>query len=272
MELSIITPTFNRQALLLESVRSSLRFLEEVRSYASGVRGEIVIVDDASTDDTALTVRDTFARELADGQIRFLSLPSNVGVTGAKNAGARAAAGEWLIFMDSDDQFVPGAGAAVWDALTNALDRVAMVQFRCVDMADGRLIGAEADSIRDYSARTIHSDWINAECLPVARRQAALACPYDEDLRGFEFLAVARMARDVGDIRLHPVVARAYRADETGDRLSARKNIGRRGCMIARGYVRLLREFWPSLAARAPGILARIALHSARCLRVRFRG
>lgn len=61
---------------------------------------ELIVVDDASTDDTGQIVQ-----ELADQdcRIRYIYLPSNVGTYVAKNIGMRHATGEFAICHDSDD-------------------------------------------------------------------------------------------------------------------------------------------------------------------------
>ena len=59
---------------------------------------ELVVVDDGSTDDTGRIV----GRYVP--QIRYLRQP-NAGVSTARNAGARAASGDWLAFLDADDWY-----------------------------------------------------------------------------------------------------------------------------------------------------------------------
>jgi glycosyltransferase involved in cell wall biosynthesis len=91
---SIVIPTHNRGRLLGRSLRSLLAQTEP--------RFEIIVVDDASTDDTAAVVR-----SLSDARIRYQRLERNCGPGGARNAGVRAASGELLAFQDSDDEWMP---------------------------------------------------------------------------------------------------------------------------------------------------------------------
>lgn len=68
---------------------------------------EVIVVDNASTDRTA-KVAANFAREHAN--LRLNVVPEPVpGAARAKNAGARAASGEILVFLDADSRFAPGA-------------------------------------------------------------------------------------------------------------------------------------------------------------------
>lgn len=61
---------------------------------------EIVVVNDGSTDDTAVIL------SRYGDQIRTVSQP-NRGVSGARNAGVRASSGEYIAFLDDDDEWMP---------------------------------------------------------------------------------------------------------------------------------------------------------------------
>lgn len=87
---SVIIPAFNAAATLscaIESVRAQ-----------SWPAHEIIVVDDGSRDATA-----EVARQYGDG-VRLLQQP-NSGVSVARNAGAAAATGDWLAFLDADDWY-----------------------------------------------------------------------------------------------------------------------------------------------------------------------
>lgn len=62
---------------------------------------ELIVVDDASTDDTEQLVR-------RYPQVRYIRQPINRGQAAARNTGARAAKGEFLAFLDQDDLWKPG--------------------------------------------------------------------------------------------------------------------------------------------------------------------
>jgi len=61
---------------------------------------EIIIIDDGSTDDSAV-----IAREFA-GQVTYI-YQDNAGVAVARNRGVQHASGEWVAFLDADDEFTP---------------------------------------------------------------------------------------------------------------------------------------------------------------------
>ena len=96
MKLSVVTPTFNKRALL-ERTLAALRAQE----LPKGTGWEIVVVDDGSTDDTAAWLA---AQAAVPGspQLRVVSPGGNVGRARARNLGARAARGQWIVFIDDD--------------------------------------------------------------------------------------------------------------------------------------------------------------------------
>src|SRR3989338_7434428 len=88
---SIIIPTYNRADKLRRCLESLLK--QEINNF------EVIVVDDGSTDHTMQMI------EAYSDHVRYLSFSENQGPNIRKNQGALEAHGEWLIFMDSDDQF-----------------------------------------------------------------------------------------------------------------------------------------------------------------------
>jgi glycosyltransferase involved in cell wall biosynthesis len=77
---------------------------DAIRSVAHQTLGDFdcVIVDDASTDDSAAVVQQTL-EELNDPRFRQVRLPKNVGQTGATRAGLAEVKAPFVCFLDSDD-------------------------------------------------------------------------------------------------------------------------------------------------------------------------
>lgn len=94
---SVILPTRNRGELLGRALRSALS--------QEAVALEVLVVDDASTDDTP----DRLAAAAADdARIRVLSQPECMGAPVARNRAAHEAAAPFLAFLDDDDEWLPG--------------------------------------------------------------------------------------------------------------------------------------------------------------------
>lgn len=95
-KISVIVPVYNGEAYLAQSLESILR-----QTWSDL---EIIIVDDASTDQTPSVIR-AFARK--DPRIRFLCKEKNEGVSFARNDALELATGEYLMFVDGDDWIDP---------------------------------------------------------------------------------------------------------------------------------------------------------------------
>ncbi len=88
---SLIISTWNGRHLLETCLPKVLRAVEE-----AGGDHEVIVVDDASRDDTVAYVKREFP------QVRLLSLRRNLRFAGANNAAARIARGEFLVFLNND--------------------------------------------------------------------------------------------------------------------------------------------------------------------------
>jgi glycosyltransferase involved in cell wall biosynthesis len=97
VKISIIVPAFNEEKLLpatLESIKAAGGALHEL-----GWKSELIVCDNNSTDRTAELARAAGARVVFE--------PANQ-IARARNAGAQASSGDWLVFIDADSQ--PTAG------------------------------------------------------------------------------------------------------------------------------------------------------------------
>jgi hypothetical protein len=94
MDVSVVVPTRNRSALLSMTLRSVLR--------QQDVDIEVIVVDEASTDDTPAVLA-----ALGDARVRVIHHETPRGVSSARNRGAAHACGEWLAFLDDDDLWAP---------------------------------------------------------------------------------------------------------------------------------------------------------------------
>jgi glycosyltransferase involved in cell wall biosynthesis len=105
--LSILIPVFNRESAIVRAVDS-------IAAYRRN-DVEIVIVDDASTDDT-YSVCERLADE--NESIKLLRLRENVGPGLARKAGFELLTGEFVFFLDSDDVFKEGALESLIDLIS----------------------------------------------------------------------------------------------------------------------------------------------------------
>ena len=90
---SVVIPTYNRADYILEAIESVMS--QTYRDF------EIVVVDDGSTDDTAAIIRAEFSDKV------IYHYQPNRGVSHARNTGINIAKGNWIAFLDSDDEWLP---------------------------------------------------------------------------------------------------------------------------------------------------------------------
>ncbi|SFP35640.1 glycosyltransferase family 2 protein [Sphingomonas rubra] len=100
----VVIPCNNRAHVVADAVRSVLD-----QEHAPG---RVIVVDDGSSDDSALVIRDLMKRH---PRVEGVILPRNVGASQARNTGAGLARAEWIAFLDSDDMWLPGAARALLD-------------------------------------------------------------------------------------------------------------------------------------------------------------
>lgn len=93
---SVIIPTYCRRELVARAIKSVL-----AQTYANL---ECIVVDDASTDDTADAVRSLAS---ADERVKCVEHDSNRHVSAARNTGIQTAAGSLIAFLDDDDIWLP---------------------------------------------------------------------------------------------------------------------------------------------------------------------
>jgi len=88
---SVVIPSYNRSHLLPRALRSVFE-----QTYPLH---EIIVVDDGSEDGTSAWIRDSIPGVKLIPQL-------HQGVSAARNRGIRAATGDWIAFLDSDDRWV----------------------------------------------------------------------------------------------------------------------------------------------------------------------
>jgi succinoglycan biosynthesis protein ExoO len=96
MQFSVIVAAFNADHFIGRAISSVQK--QTIRDL------EIIVVDDASTDNTHSVVQNLAEN---DNRIKLVRLTSNTGPSGARNIGLAAAKGEWIAVLDADDAFAP---------------------------------------------------------------------------------------------------------------------------------------------------------------------
>lgn len=94
--ISVIIPLYNKRETIARTIESV-----QSQTYRNW---ELIIVDDGSTDGSGNVVTDY----LSDSRIKLIH-KSNSGVSATRNMAIQQAMGEWLVYIDADDYFLPNA-------------------------------------------------------------------------------------------------------------------------------------------------------------------
>jgi O-antigen biosynthesis protein len=133
---SVVIPTYNRAELVIDAIRTVL-----AQDYPAL---EVLVVDDASTDDTAARVAG-----LGDERVRLIRQRVNGGVASARNRGMDAARGEIIAFLDSDDEWLSRDKLSRQVALLMAAPRRTALVYGGQEVRDGSggtvYVGARAE-------------------------------------------------------------------------------------------------------------------------------
>jgi GT2 family glycosyltransferase len=203
-DLAIVIVSYNARADLEQC-------LESLRANAPAVSTRIVVVDNASSDGSAVMVRARFP------EVAVMEAGANLGFAGGTNAGIRASESEYLLFLNPDTVVPPGAVDALVEVLRRRPD-VGIVGPRIVDeqgkaeLSFGRMVGplnelrqkltgalhrrGGAGRVERLSRCEHYADWVSGACLMVRRRDAEAVGLLDERffiyLEDVDFCAAVR--------------------------------------------------------------------------------
>ncbi|HEV7264441.1 MAG TPA: glycosyltransferase [Falsiroseomonas sp.] len=158
---SVVVPTFNRASLLARALESVL-----AQSYG---HFEVLVVDDASTDNTAEVVA-----AFGDRRLRYLRQPRNAGVAMARNRGLAEAKGALIAFLDSDDEWAPEKLARQVALMRRRPDRVGLVYTGVLEYgAGGDRIERIPDQRGDLWREMLHRNVMTSASGVMIRREVA---------------------------------------------------------------------------------------------------
>jgi glycosyltransferase involved in cell wall biosynthesis len=174
--ISVILPTFNRQAVLPRAINSVLAQNEPAF--------ELIVVDDGSTDGTPALLAG-----IADPRLRVLRNAPNRGGNYARNRGIEIAQAPIVCFLDSDDEYFPGKARRVLEFFDNhpgingLLDSYELVRDGSAEPPRERLNPTDLDS-RNFR-RGIFQGRLSKPTPAISARKQALidAGMFDETLR-----------------------------------------------------------------------------------------
>lgn len=221
---SVVIPTFNRAGMIEAAVQSV-----QAQTYS---HWEIIVSDDGSKDNTRDVAEKLMAR---DKRVRFIARETNAGAQAARNSGIKAAQGEWIAFLDSDDQWLPDS---LQRRMTIALrGNVDVVHSNAYILHPGR--EKEIYRVRPLSGN-VYKEVLSGEgpmfpCLLI-RKSALESIGYlDESIRSYqEWDTAIRLAKKYAfGFEPEPTFIYDYRTDNA---------ISRDALRAGRGYEQIVRK------------------------------
>lgn len=144
MKISVVIPAYNRRVSLKRALLSV---------YAQTLLPtEVAVIDDGSTDGTDATIRKEFP------QVNYC-YQENAGVSAARNLGIQQTTGDWLAFLDSDDEWLPEKLSSQQAALK------ANPEYRICHTEENWIRNGSPIDVPQKYAKT--GGWIFSQCLPL---------------------------------------------------------------------------------------------------------
>lgn len=238
MKFSFIIPTFNRLKTVINAIDSAKIFIKSDNYY------EIIVIDDCSTDGTYETLCQVYKSDIENDLFKVIKLKQNSGVVAARNEGAKIARGEWLIFLDSDNEIISDNKRFFEKTLFNT--NSILVMFRCIDDKNS-LIGPKTLNSNMTYKSAINNDF--CETLGVCKKYFYLQ-EYTKDdvveLRRFESIAFYRLLKNNEPFYISNIIMRKY-SYEALDRLSSPSGVIKDANLFLKGYIILIKDHFYSM-------------------------
>lgn len=239
---SVVMPTLNRADVLGRAIASVV-----AQDYANW---QLVVVDDGSSDGTAAVLADWCAR---DERISSIVLASREGVSAARNHGLAAADGEYVAFLDSDNEWMPGFLTHTVTALgrTGALGVYTAVELH----RDGGVV-EYLGTPSTHSSLLEGPNTVDLNALVVRRSAIDAVGGFDTALRRWvDYDLVLRLTAH-GTLDYLPVLGVAYdHRASAADRITTTEGDQWRSVVIEKNSLD-----WHSLPARVEGRVSAIVL------------
>jgi glycosyltransferase involved in cell wall biosynthesis len=255
MKISIIIPTYNREKFISRAIKSVLN-----QSYPDW---ELIIIDDASIDKTEAEVKN-FQK---DARIIYKKLPENKGVNYARNRGVEISSGEWISFLDSDDEYLPEALSNIKKAIDRFGDKYQylnfLIEFRVVEQVKNKgyvNFGKAEYKEPGYDEYVIKAD-VNGD-MHRCFNKSVFGLGFREYINGFEHLFYSNLLKQgIKCLYINQAVSLVHNED---DMSLSNKPFSRWPLPFARGYREFIKKHYRVLK-KYPDLIRHYYLRVAKC-------
>jgi len=246
---SFIIPTFNREDIICEALESVRRELE-----TTNVPAEVLISDDGSSDATQTVVANWCKTNNVEW-VFYERLTANKGTGAARNKAIEKAQGSILVFLDSDDQILPGTLLH----LKNVFDQQTEMDFYFGAIIKksgklGRLPEASAQkrllNFEDFVGLCGVGEFLPV-CRAVLLKNNPHANRFQEAINGFESILWMRLLQRGAKLWIDPRPVRLY-DDLRTDRLCHPQNLIKDSTRLALGFLQFFNEFGDAIEIIEP--------------------
>jgi len=167
---SVIIITYNRASLVGRAIRSLIG-----QSYQDF---EIIVVDGCSTDNTEEVVK-----SFDNGRVNYIKQSANRGISDARNAGIRLSKGDYIAFLDDDDEWLPNKLEMQVDLLDRLPDDYGVVYCGCRTEQDGKTVAEYLPTYRgDVFNQMLRRSFIGTSTILIRASCFEVSGIFDENL------------------------------------------------------------------------------------------
>lgn len=256
-KVTVVICTYNRAGLLPRAVESLL-----TQTYANY---EVIIVDDGSADNT----QDVIAT-FTDPRIRSFRHESNKGLSTGRNTALTVARGEYIAFLDDDDEYLPNNLETRVHAMDSAPREVGLVYGWRDDVDDstGEAIDHPRETLEgDLFEYLLKLGYVGGSLDIMVRKSVALEVGgFDETLRTGEDLVFMVQAARRNHIAVVPqVLAMRYQRHGHAQITELTPEGNLRRVQFLRRYLDIYSDDLGKRPKAKASVLARSALAELRC-------
>lgn len=248
--ISVVIPVYNRADTIIRAVNSAL--MQTYPVY------EVIVVDDCSTDDTAVLVE-----AVNDCRVRVIRNSINSGACKSRNIGIEASSGNFIALLDSDDEWLPGKLEKQVDALDACGADVCVCRFKRIFTETTAVIEDPREVLPTtpfgfLPRETLVKNSIVSTQTILAKREVFESCPFDDSMpRLQDYEWSIRTSENFSFYLVDDALVNVYLQDDSITSTGARK--------LCAAFEMILNKFGDSFASE-PVLLSYLYVNMGRAL------